>query len=88
MKNSICLQLQQPDGSTHDVTLIGKKDDLKTYDMDSSIVYSVWFADDTPGGYFAFSTSQQDWEYYGYLTPGEQAQISDFLQETREIRWA
>jgi hypothetical protein len=88
MKNTISLQLQQPDGGIHEVTLIGRYDDLKNYGAESSIVYSVWFADDTPGGYFSFSAAEQDWEYYGYLTPYEQAQISDFLQENREIKWA
>ena len=87
MSNSISLQLKQPDGGTHGVTLIGKHDDLRNYGIDSSIVYSVWFADDTPGGYFSFSNHQQEWEYFGYLTNDEQLQISEFLESHREINW-
>ena len=87
MNNTLSLQLTLPDGSIHDVTLIGKYDDLKNYGIDSSIIYSVWFADDSPGGYFSFSTNQQSWEYYGYLTGEEQSQISEFLEENREIKW-
>lgn len=87
MSNSIPLQLKHPDGLLHEVTLIGKHDDLKSYGIDSSIIYSVWFEDGTPGGYFSFSPTRQDWEYYGYLTVEEQLQISQFLQEHREIKW-
>ena len=88
MNNSLSLQLKLPDGNTHEVTLIGKYDDLKNYGIDSSIVYSVWFADDSPGGYFSFSTEYQTWEYHGYLTADEQLQISEFLEDYREIKWA
>jgi hypothetical protein len=88
MNNSLSLQLKLPNGNTHDVTLIGKRDDLKNYGADSSIIYSVWFADDSPGGYFSFSAKQQIWEYYGYLTADEQLQISEFLEDRREIKWA
>lgn len=87
MSNSITVQLKQPDGSLQDVKLIGKYDDLKSYGINSSIIYSVWFADDTPGGYFSFSNDQQVWEYYGYLTADEQLQISEFLETYREIVW-
>jgi hypothetical protein len=88
MNNSLSLQLKMPDGNTHAVTLIGKYDDLKSYGIDSSIIYSVWFEDDSPGGYFSFSPDNQVWEYYGYLNVDEQAQIADFLQHHREIKWA
>ena len=54
MSNSLSLQLTMPDGNTHDVKLIGKYDNLKNYGVDSSIIYSVWFEDDSPGGYFRF----------------------------------
>jgi hypothetical protein len=87
MNNSLSLQLKLPDGNTHEVTLIGKYDDLKNYGVDSSIIYSVWFADDSPGGYFSFSIELQTWEYYGYLTADEQVQISEFLENYREIKW-
>jgi hypothetical protein len=87
MNNTLSLQLTLPDDSIHEVTLIGKYDDLKNYGIDSSIIYSVWFADDSPGGYFSFSTNQQSWEYYGYLTGEEQSQICEFLEENREIKW-
>ena len=87
MSNSLSLQLRMPDGNTHDVKLIGKYDDLKNYGIDSAIIYSVWFEDDSPGGYFSFSPESQAWEYYGYLNADEQAQISRFLQDNREIKW-
>ncbi|HTD39993.1 MAG TPA: hypothetical protein VK671_05185 [Mucilaginibacter sp.] len=88
MSNSLSLQLRMPDGNTHDVKLIGKYDNLKSYGINNSIIYSVWFEDDSPGGYFSFSPENQTWEYYGYLNADEQAQISGFLQDYREIRWA
>lgn len=88
MNNSLFLQLKTPNGSIHEVTLIGKYDDLKSYGINSSIIYSVWFEDDSPGGYFSFSPDDQSWEYYGYLPIDEQAQIADFLQNHREIKWA
>jgi hypothetical protein len=88
MNNSLSLQLRLPDGNSHDVTLIGKYDNLKNYGIDSSIIYSVWFADDSPGGYFSFSTQHQTWEYFGYLTADEQLQIAEFLEDYREIKWA
>lgn len=87
MNNTLSLQLKSPDGSTHEISLIGKCDDLRNYGIDSSIIYSVWFADDSPGGYFSFSAEQQIWEYYGYLTADEQLQISEFLEDHREIKW-
>ena len=86
MNNSLSMQLKMPDGSSHDVTLIGKFDDLKNHGIDSSIIYSVWFADDSPGGYFSYSPDNQTWEYYGYLSAGEQGQIAEFLEEHREIK--
>ena len=52
-----------------------------------SYIYSVWFEDDSPGGYFSFSPELQSWEYYGYLNADEQTRIADFLQEHREIKW-
>jgi hypothetical protein len=88
MSNSLSLQLRMPNGDTHDVKLIGKYDDLKNYGIDSSIIYSVWFEDDSPGGYFSFSSENQSWEYYGYLNADEQAQISNFLEDHGEIKWA
>jgi hypothetical protein len=77
-----------PNGKTHAITLIGKYDNLKSYGIDSSIIYSVWFEDDSPGGYFSFSPDSQIWEYYGYLSGPEQVQISNFLENYREINRA
>jgi hypothetical protein len=85
--NSLSMQVRIPDGGTHEVTLIGKHDDLKSYGIDGSIIYSVWFEDDSPGGYFSFSAESQSWEYFGYLSVYEQQQISKFLESQREINW-
>lgn len=89
MNNLLSLQLQMPNGNTNDVKLIGKYDNLKDYGIDSSMIYSVWFEEDeTPGGYFSFSPDNQTWEYYGYLSADEQAQISNFLEGYKQINWA
>jgi hypothetical protein len=88
MNNSLSLQLRMPNGNTNDIKLIGKYNNLKSYGIDSSIIYSVWFEDDSPGGYFSFSPDNQVWEYYGYLSADEQVQISVFLKDYREIKWA
>ena len=89
MNNLLSLQLQMPNGNTNEIKLIRKYDNLKDYGIDSSMIYSVWFEEDeTPGGYFSFSPDTQAWEYYGYLSVDEQAQISNFLEGYREIKWA
>ncbi|MBV8389883.1 MAG: hypothetical protein JO080_08795 [Mucilaginibacter sp.] len=86
MNNLLSLQLQMPNGNTNDIKLIGKYDNLKDYGIDSSIIYSVWFAeDDSPGGYFSFSPSNQAWEYYGYLSANEQMQITEFLEDHKKV---
>jgi hypothetical protein len=84
MSNALSLQLRMPNGKTHNIKLIGRYGDMKSHGIDSSIIYSIWFEDDSPGGYFSFSPRNQTWEYYGYLSAYEQIQISDFLEEHRE----
>jgi hypothetical protein len=78
-----------PNGNINFIKLIGKYDDLKDYGINSSIVYSVWFErDDSPGGYFSFSPDSQKWEYHGYLSANEQMQITEFLEEHKEVQLA
>lgn len=88
MNNLLSLQLRMPNGNTNDIKLIGKYDNLREYGIDSSIIYSVWFEDETPGGYFSFSPNNQTWEYYGHLSANEQVQIAEFLEDHQEVQAA